>query len=182
MKLHPLYKKFLLLAIVIGPFYWLVFTEDGQRRTDSVLISLLKGGESFNLAFGRLQGAAREADFQASFPDTEFRCEDGQTAFGDRVCRARIAAFNGAPAHSVATFFRQDQLTAVQLVYQPAHHDYVVQQLQRELGKPEADQAGTTPLHRWTTDGGVVITPATRPASLDESTVVWISAAQAAMN
>jgi hypothetical protein len=40
-KLPSLYKSLLMLALVFGPFYWLAFTEDGQRRTDLALMFVL---------------------------------------------------------------------------------------------------------------------------------------------
>lgn len=179
MKMHPLYKTLLLLAVVFGPFFWLVFSGDGQRRVDIVLISLLEGGEPLDIAFGKLRSSAREADFRANFPEVEFQCADQTTAFGERVCSSRILSFNGAPAKSVSVFFHRDRLNAVQLIYQPAHHDYVVQRLRLELGEPVAEQAGGTVLNRWTNESGSVFLPATEPESLSEASIMWLSGEQA---
>ena len=39
-KIPSFYKRILAFFVVIGPIFWLVFTEDGQRRTDIVLLTL----------------------------------------------------------------------------------------------------------------------------------------------
>ena len=75
MKLHPLYKRLMLLLIVIGPFFWLVFTTDGQRRVDLVLLSLWRGGAAMDVAFAKLREDARESDLRGSFPDVPLSCD-----------------------------------------------------------------------------------------------------------
>jgi len=177
MTLNPLYKRLLLLAIVLGPIYWLVFTADGQRRTDMVLISLLKGSETMDIAFAKLQESAQEADFRANFPEVGFVCEDKRTHFGSRLCASPIAAFNGTPASSASLYFRDDHLNAVKLVYQRAHEPHLLEQLQRELGTPvrSGELAADGGVRLWRTGhGGVMVNMA--PAEKgDEPAVVWVS-------
>lgn len=177
MTLNPLYKRLLLLLIVLGPFYWLVFTADGQRRTDMVLLSLLKGSDTMDVAFSKLEESAREADFRANFPEVDFVCEDRQTHLGNRLCASPIAAFNGTPASSVTLYFRRDRLAAVKLVYQRAHQAHVLEQLQRELGAPvrPGDHPGDGGVRLWRTHHGGVMVNVAPAETNDERAVLWVS-------
>jgi hypothetical protein len=177
MSLNALYVRLLLLALVLGPFFWLVFTPDGQRRTDLVLLSLFNDAETMDIAFGKLQESAREADFRANFPDVGFVCEDKQTHFGDRICSSPIAAFNGTPASTASLYFRNRGLVAAKLVYQRAHEDHVLEQLQRELGPP-ADTQGQAPdrgVQSWRTEHGSVLINVGAGESDGEPAVLWLS-------
>ena len=173
MKLNPLYKKLVLLAIVFGPIFWFVFTEDGQRRTDMILISLLKGTEDMNIAFGKLQGTALETDIRGNFPEVPFQCEDHASEFGDRVCASSIASFNGTPARYAAVFFHGGRLSAVKMTYQPHYHDYVNRILRIELGQPIKESNGS--VWRWNTDHGTVLISVDQPGEREEPTVIWLS-------
>jgi hypothetical protein len=175
LKLHPLYKKLLLLALVLGPAFWLVLTADGQRRADIVLIKLLEGGEDFNLSFARLHPSASEADLVANFPDVEFHCDARETQFGDRLCAADIVSFNAAPAKQVSVFFRQGSTSAVRLIYRPAHHRFVIDHLHRELGAPETLSSGKVPLYRWQAPGGMVVIPRDEPETLQDASIMWLA-------
>ncbi len=39
-KIPKLYKRLLLIVIVVGPMWWLIFTEDGQRRSDMFMLRM----------------------------------------------------------------------------------------------------------------------------------------------
>ena len=173
MKLNPIYKKLLLLAIVFGPIFGLVFSEDGQRRADLVLISILKDTEDMNIAFGKLQENVLEADIRGNFPAVPFECKDHVSQFGDRVCASTIASFNGAPASYAAIFFRGGRLSAVKMTYHPHYHTYVERTLRTELGAPEPATDGA--VWRWDTDYGAVFFSVNPPAKDDEPTVIWFS-------
>jgi hypothetical protein len=175
MTLNPLYKKLMLLFMVFGPFIWLVFSEDGRRRSDIVLLMVFKGGETLNLAFSKLQSSATETDLRGSFPDVEFVCVDQVSEFGNRRCSAPIASFNGAPASSVSAFFAHGRLNVVKLVYQPAHKAYVQGILRRELGEPSTAGAANERVYRWRTTDGLVIMPALEPQTLDDATIMWLA-------
>lgn len=175
MKLNPLYKKLMLLVIVLGPFFWLVFSEDGRRRADIVLLTVLKDGETLNLAFSKLQSSATETDLRGNFSDVEFACVDQESEFGNRRCSAPIASFNGAPASSVSAFFAHGRLNMVKLVYQPAHKAYVQGFLRRELGEPATDGPDSERVYRWRTTDGLVIMPAIEPKTLDDATIMWLA-------
>jgi hypothetical protein len=179
LKLNPLYKKLLMLSLVLGPAFWLILTEDGQRRADIVLIKVLEGGQDFNLSFAKLHPGATEADLLASFPDVEFHCESRDSEFGDRLCQADIVSFNAAPAKRVSVFFDNGATRAVRLIYRPAHHDFVVAHLVRELGQPQTAAAGETTLYQWTRDDGMVVVPQAAPEQLEDASIMWLGRGRA---
>lgn len=180
MKLNRLYKKLLLLFAVFGPFFWLVFSDDGRRRADIVFLTVVDGGTTVNLAFSKLRRTVTETDLRGSFPDVDFACVEQPSPFGDRRCGAPVASFNGAPASSLSAFFAGGRLSVVKLVYQPAHDAYVKGVLMKELGQPTIDGSDSERLYLWRTPDGVVIMPVAVPQTLDDATVMWLATTQAA--
>ncbi len=71
--LHPVFKRLMLILMVAGPFFWLVFTKDGQRRADLLLLSL-SGDPEIDLALDRVNLRFGEAAFRHQFPGLEFHC------------------------------------------------------------------------------------------------------------
>jgi hypothetical protein len=167
--LPPLYKKLLLLAIVIGPFYWLVFTEDGQRRTDLALLHLM-GQAQIGLAVEHLQPTMTETDIRALFPDLELQCGAGGAPFGDRLCMARLGAFNQIPARAISLHLQGDQLRALRVDYRRGYHEPMRAQLERRIGAPQVGEALT-----WPVSGGVLLMPAERPKNDAEAALFWFS-------
>lgn len=167
--LPPLYTKLLLLAVVIGPFFWLVFTDDGQRRTDLVLLHLM-GREQVNLAIENLTPAVSEADFRELFPDLELTCGAGGAPFGDRLCGARIGAFNQIPARALSLFYEGERLAAVRVSYRRGYHNDLRAQLERRIGRPQAGQALS-----WPVSDGLLLMSAEKPRSDGEAALFWLS-------
>jgi len=167
--LPPLYKKLLLLAIVIGPFYWLVFTDDGQRRTDLALLHLM-GQAQIGLAIERLEPTMTEADIRRLFPDLELQCGAGGAPFGDRLCTARLGAFNQIPARAISLHLGGDQLRALRVDFRRGYHEPMRAQLERRIGAPEVGEALS-----WPVSGGVLLLPADRPKSDSEAALFWLS-------
>lgn len=181
LEIHPLYKRLMLVVMVVGPFWWLVFTVDGQRRTDLLILEYLNGEASLNLALHQVTGATTLADLRGNFPDLDLQCERRATSFGDRLCAARIGAFNQTPAHIATFYWAGSQLTAVQAVYRGRYHEHMTSRISYDLGVPEqlaAETAGDTPLLRWQTEYGAVITPASVPKSMKQPSVFWIERAR----
>jgi hypothetical protein len=178
MKLNPLYKKLMLVAVVLGPIYWLTATEDGQRRTDLVLLSLA-GDPTLNLRIQGLGPEVTEAAFQQQFPDLKLSCEARETELGERLCVAHVSGFNGIPARYISLFYAAGRLNAVKLAYHGAYHAYLLRYLRRTLGAPSKDQAsGATAAYRWSAGQGVVIVAASAPTGTDEEpALLWLSAA-----
>ncbi|WP_089724412.1 hypothetical protein [Candidatus Thiosymbion oneisti] len=180
LRLNPFYKKSLLLAIVLGPIVWLVFTEDGQRRTDLAMLYLF-GKDELNLAIEKLHSGMTEAQFRGLFPDLELTCDEGANSFGDRLCSAEIGAFSAVPARAFTLFLQGARLRAAKLNYRRAYHGTLRRQLTRRLGKPTrrlppgpADIQG--PL-TWAVDDGFLLLSYQEPQSDQEAALIWLSEA-----
>ena len=136
LRLNPLYKKLLLLAIVLGPIYWLVFTDDGQRRTDLVMLYVFGDGSELNLAIEKLHSEMTEEQFRALFPGLAMDCDDGANPFGDRLCIAEVDAFSGIPSRAFMLFLSGENLRAAKLNYRRAYHETLMRDLTRRVGTP----------------------------------------------
>ena len=178
LKLNPLYKRLLAFLIVIGPIYWLIFTEDGQRRTDSVVLYLW-GEDEIKLNLEALDDRFTEADLKTVFPDIEWKCQDQNTNFGDRLCAAQIGIYNGIPARAIAVFFKGQWVNGLRVNYRRIYHDQLIQQLWQQLGSPIEENAtgkekpGNDTILRWDTGKGNVIVKQTLGES-DESALLWL--------
>jgi len=178
LRLNPFYKKSLMLAIVLGPIVWLVFTEDGQRRTDLAMLYLFGKGE-LNLAIEKLHSGMTEARFRGLFPDLELACDAGVNPFGDRLCSAEIGAFNAIPAHAFTLFLQDDGLRAAKLTYRRAYHGTLRQQLTRRLGEPDRRSRPSSvdirgPL-TWAVDDGLLLLSHQEAKSDQEAALIWLS-------
>lgn len=178
LKLPKAYRTFLLLAIVIGPFYWLTFTEDGRWRTDLALMGFL-GRPDFNAALEVFDGTLTESKLRAGFSKLDWRCADGPNPFGDRLCVAVIGSFNQIPARSVSVFLQGGSLRAVKVVYQPAYHAQIRRWIERHASAVE--QGALPPA---TADqgvivqpvvGGVLLLPESAPHKGDEPALIWLA-------
>lgn len=167
--LPTLYTKLLLLAMVIGPFYWLVFTEDGQRRTDLVLLHLM-GRPDVRLAIENVRPDVTEAEFRELFPGLELNCGPGGAPFGDRLCAGLIGAFNQIPSRALTLFLRDDRLVAVRVDYRRSYHQELRAQFERRVGRPEAGEALT-----WPVSHGLLLMPASKPDSERDAALFWLS-------
>jgi hypothetical protein len=176
LRLHPLYKKFLLLCIVLGPIVWLTLTEDGRRRTDIVMLHLF-GKEELNLAIEHLSANMTEADFRAQFPDLELGCSDTSTPFGDRLCAADVGSFNAVPSRGFTLFLSGQALRAAKLSYRPAYHETLVSQLTRRLGRGADRTEGDAGAMSWHVSDGILLMPVEAPETESEAALMWLSAA-----
>ncbi|MGB0721036.1 MAG: hypothetical protein ACPGU7_01460 [Gammaproteobacteria bacterium] len=179
MKMNPLHKKLFLLVIVFGPFFWLVFTEDGQRRTDLVIATLFQDGDPMNVSFAKLKQGATLEDFKGNFPDLRLECGPRPSPFGDHLCRSPIRSVNGTPAKLVTLYFDGAGFSALEILYSPHHHTYLHGMLLAELGESTRDvhDGADTAVLRWTTPHGAVLLPESAQDEND-SLVYWISASK----
>jgi hypothetical protein len=175
-KIPALYKKLLALAIVIGPIYWLMFTEDGRRRTDLVVLSL-KGDPFVALRLDILGPQANEQAIREFLPRLTWECDDAPSAFGEHHCLAPIGAFNDAPAHYLLTYFDQGGLSAMKVVYRSPYHDWLVGLNRSMLGDPGPPLQGVL---RWKTERGLVLMQARPDPDREEPSLLWLSAELAA--
>ncbi|MBK1701526.1 hypothetical protein [Thiococcus pfennigii] len=171
-RLHPLYTKLLLLAIVFGPFYWLVFTDDGQWRTDTVLLMLF-GKPALNLAPERLYAGFDEAAVRERFPKVDLRCGAAATPFGNRLCGAEIGTFNSIPSRRLVLYYGDEGLMAAKIDYRRGYHARLLAWLTRRLGAPETGADGTTAT--WPADEGLVVARAGELGADEEPTLLWLS-------
>ena len=114
-RMHPLFKRGMAFIMVIAPFWWLVMTDDGQRRSDLVMNTLFGDGEAMNLSFSKLTADARLEDFQANWPELALQCTDRDSEFGNRHCQAPVTESNGTPARQVHLYLQDQRVHAVQL-------------------------------------------------------------------
>jgi hypothetical protein len=178
LKLPRSYKLILSLALIAGPFTWLMFTEDGKRRSDLFILHLM-GAPSFNIAYDRLNSTVTEADIVEQFPKVTFQCGDQATPFGARVCAAEIASFNGLPARRATLFYDEGTLNAMQLDYRARYHDTLATSLRTGLGEPLMPVGEGVLL--WRLDDGVVMLSANQPENDKDAALLWLTPALAAM-
>jgi hypothetical protein len=174
------YKTLLAICAVAGPVYWLVFTPDGQRRTDLALMSVL-GRPAFDAALDRFGPRIGEPDLRARFPALDIHCAATPNPFGDRLCTAVLGSFNGYPARALSLYFRGETLTAVKVIYQGAYHAQIRAWVERRPGRlPE----GTVPakprldgaVASWPVAEGLLVMKDGPLRDSDEPTLFWLAA------
>jgi hypothetical protein len=179
LKLPTLYKRLLAFLIVIGPIFWLVLTEDGQRRTDSMVLYLW-GEDEINFNLEALDSQFTEDDLKKVFPDIEWLCQDKPSAFGNRMCAARIGIFNGIPARYIAVFFQDRWINSVKIAYRPIYHNQLIEQLRQQVGTPETDHTqdaeSSQPIEllRWETGKGHIILKSVLDEK-EEPALLWLA-------
>lgn len=181
-RIPRLYKTLLALAAVLGPIVWLMFTEDGQRRTDLVLMSIL-GRPAFDAALETFTDRLTEERLREHFPAVELACTDGESPLGDRICGARIGSFNQYPARELSLFFDGGRLSAVKVLYPRAYHARIRGWVERRVARlTDLSEGPPAPL----VNGGVAAWPVTDGALIlkdgelgpsDEPALLWLSGA-----
>lgn len=175
-----LYKKLLLLCCVFAPIIWLMFTQDGQRRTDTLVLWLF-GEAEIKMDLKVLASRYTEQEMRQVYPELSWQCQDRASAYGDRLCVSRIGIFNGIPARYLTAFYRASQLAALKLNYRANNHGHLQSQLYDQLGAPETTQGSiTTPtpdeILEWRTAYGMVVMKRALIGD-EEPTLFWLSAA-----
>ena len=181
-KLPTLYKKLLILTLVFGPIVWLMFTDDGQRRTDTMVLWLF-GEHEINMDLAALDAHFTEEELKTVYPDLDWQCREHQSSYGNHLCVSRIGIFNGIPSKYITIFFTGRHISAMKLRYRAGNHDQFLVQLRRQLGRPddEARASVTAPdpeeVLQWRTPYGLVV--AKRLLDSDEEPALfWLSYAQ----
>jgi hypothetical protein len=182
------YKTLMAVALVAGPLIWLLFTPDGQRRTDLVLMPLL-GRPSIELSLIDLSSELGEGDIRGRLPQVDLRCFQDETPFGDRVCSARIGAIGRLPAEALSFYFSSGGLRAVKLVYRRDVQGELLASLarqlgagiERELGADRTDgdgpAEGAARVISWPVTDGVLLLNAGDLAPGEEPALLWLSGA-----
>lgn len=179
-KLPTFYKRLLAILVVIGPFYWLLFTEDGRRRTDAVMLRL-SGEKEISLNLKALDNRFTDDELKQVFPDIEWKCQNQTSDFGNRLCTSRIGVYNGIPSRFITVYFQERRISAVRLIYRPNYHEQLLLQLRQQLGQPqqlESDRGEGVPqpgpILRWDTGKGIVILKQ-QLAQQDEPALIWLT-------
>lgn len=169
------HKRFFLVLIVVAPMYWLLFTEDGKKRSDTVIL-WLAGGDPINLNFRVLDNHYSMQDWKKVFEDIEWKCQEQATTFGEQFCFSEISSYNGIPARYLSVFFRDSHVNAVKLVYRNQYHQQLGMDLHQQLGTPllQKHDSQENDMLQWHTDYGMVmikkeITPD------EEASLIWLS-------
>ena len=179
MKRNRLHITILALLIVATPIAFLMFTEEGKRLTDNVILALL-GRESVAVNLGALDASYGKDEIMKVFEDLEWQCRDQPSDFGDEACSAAIASFNDYPAQQLGAYFRDSHVTAVKITYQAHYHGQLLGHLVQQLGQPRnaTAAAGETPdpsfVVEWDTGKGLVLMKQ-RLATGDEPAIVWLA-------
>lgn len=161
-KLPLLYKKLLILAVVFGPIVWLMFTEDGQRRTDTAVLWLF-GEAEIKMELSALDTQFTEDELREVYPDLKWQCQERATPYGDYLCVSRIGVFNGIPSKYITFFFDAGQLSALKLHYRNSNHTQLLSLLHQQLGQAdnETRTSVTAPdpdeVLQWRTAYGLVV-------------------------
>ena len=177
------YKTLLALAAVLGPIVWLMFTDDGQRRTDLVLMSIL-GRPAFDAALESFSDRLTEDRLREDFPAIELACVDGESPLGDRFCGARIGSFNQYPARGLSLFFDGGRLSAVKVLYPRAYHTRIRGWVERRVARLGEASEGPPPapvvhggVAAWPVTGGALILKDGDLGPSDEPALLWLSGA-----
>ena len=169
MRLNPTFKTLLILAIVIGPISWLMFTADGQRRSDAMMLSLF-GAESMELDLSVGDALFSEPDLRQVYPNLRWSCAEQASDFGDRACIAPIGNYNTLPAHRVAFYFASGRLNALRVDYRARNHPQLLSQLRDQLGTPEA----ANEVLQWRMPRGLVVVK-TELNKDDDAALIWVA-------
>ena len=173
MRLPPLYKKLLALVAVIGPMFWLMLTEDGRRRTDMLMLWFF-GDPQISMSLGELRTGLGEAELRKVYPQLALVCEDRESRFGKRSCKAPISGFNEIPAHYIAFFLTGDRLTAMKAGYRAEYHGSMLSMVRQMLGAP-ADAGDDIPAIGWPAGEGLALLPRQAVDDKDESALLWLA-------
>lgn len=173
-KIPKTYKTILALLAVTGPITWLSFTDEGQRRSDLMILAF-KGDPFVEMRLDTLASAATEENVREFLPEVQWQCKDKPNPFGQRSCISPIGAFNDIPAYYMVLYFDQEALQAMKVAYRGGYHDYLMTQTGSMLGTPEPGPGGVL---QWPTEGGLVLIP----KQIDdnkEAALMWLSAERA---
>lgn len=178
MTVNQIYIRLLLLGALFGPLLWFVLSDDGQRMSDVFLLKL-SGAPEVQLDYRELDGGIEEAAFQKRLKDVEFQCGSQSSQFGDRLCYAPVAAFNGTPSQYMSVFFNDGHLAAIKLSYQRAYHDHLYFSVLQQLGEPLDGADTAVPeaerIQQWRAGSGMVLMPGENLAEGEDPVLLWLA-------
>lgn len=179
-KKPSIHKTLLILLLVFIPPYWLIFTDDGMRMSDTALLWLMDEDEiKFNV--GELDSSFTRQDIQKVFSENEWVCGDKETPFGNNICAAKIGTFNGYPSRLLTIYFRDDNISAFKLIYRVQYHKQFIGYFIEQLGQPTnveaaiSDGPNAANVLEWDLNGGVLLMTK-ELGEADEPSLLWLAA------
>lgn len=173
-------KSFLIFLLVMTPPFWLLFTDEGSRVSDTALLWLL-GREEINLELSELDAGFTRDDIQTVYADTEWQCNEQQSAFGDALCATPVGTFNGFPSRLLTFFFVDNHVNAVKVIYRPIYHEQIMGHYIGQLGQPSnvesaiAEGPDADEVLEWQLGSGVLLLKKELSGS-DEPSLLWLAA------
>ena len=178
-KKPNLHKTILILILVFTPPFWLVFTDEGRRVSDTGLLWLL-GEDEIRISLSDLDGLYTQQEIQKVYGENDWQCGSQQTAFGDSLCAAQIGTFNGYPARLVTFYFRDDSVSALKLIYRDQYHKQIMGYYIGELGQPTnvaeaiAEGPDAENVLEWDLGKGVLLIKKDL-GKTDEPSLLWLA-------
>lgn len=178
-KKPSIHKTLLILLLVFIPPYWLLFTDEGSRVSDTALLWLL-GKDDIKISLGDLDSGFTADDIRSVYIENEWQCGRHATDFGDTLCAAQVGTFNGYPSRIVTFYFMSDRLSAMKLIYRKLYHDQVVGYLIGKFGQPGnvaealADGPDADNVLQWELPSGVLLLKKALQTE-DESSLLWLA-------
>lgn len=172
-------KSFLIFLLVMTPPFWLLFTDEGSRVSDTALLWLL-GEEEVKLDLGQLDADFNREEIQTVYPDLEWACNGQRSEFGDSLCAARIGTFNGFPARLLTFYFRSGRVAAMKLDYRENYHAQITGHLIGAFGQPGnveaalAEGPDADSVLEWQLDGGTVLLKKDLTTN-DQPALLWLA-------
>ena len=179
-KKPSIHKTLLILLVVFIPPFWLLFTDDGMRTSDTALLWLL-GEDEIKLNFAELDTGFTREDIQTVFSENDWRCGDKDTPLGNHVCAAKIGTFNGYPASLLTFFFRDQHVSAFKLIYRDQYHQQFIGHFIQQFGQPDnveqavAEGPNADTVLEWRLDKGVLVMSKEMGEGVEPS-FMWLAA------
>ena len=183
MPIVRLYKTLVFIGIVVGPIYWLMFTDDGKRRTDTMVL-WLAGGATIELNLQALDSNFRPADWRSVYDHVEWQCKDIESPYGNQLCYGEIASYNTIPANDLKVFFNDGVTSHVELGYRDQYHHEIYRDLREQLGKPltaRARDETNNNILEWKTEHGIVLLKQTLERG-EHPVLIWLARTPASNN
>jgi hypothetical protein len=179
-KKPNLHKTLLILLVVFIPPFWLLFTDDGMRRSDTALLWLMGADEiKFNVI--ELNSSFTRQDIQTVFSENEWVCGDKETAFGNKLCATKIGTFNGFPSRLLTLYFRDDNISAFKLIYRDQYHKQFIGYFIQLAGQPDnvadaiTDSPNAAEVLEWDLENGVLVMNKELGENVEPS-LLWLAA------
>jgi hypothetical protein len=179
-KKPSLHKSLLILLLVLTPPFWLLFTDEGARVSDTALLWLL-GQDDIKVDLQMLDRSFTEQDIREVYAETEWQCGAQRTPFGDSLCAAQIGTFNGFPSRVATFYFAGGNVNALKIIYRELYHEQVLGFYIGELGQPGnvaqavSEGPNAAEVLEWDLGEGILLLKKTLDDG-DEPSVLWLAA------